>query len=184
VLIYTIGHSNRSLDEFLNMLRGHQIHQLLDVRTAAGSRRNPQFGHAALSRALEVQGINYLRLPELGGFRKPRADSRNTGWRNDSFRGFADYMETTQFEEGLSKLLELAKAGKTSIMCSEAVPWRCHRSLIADALSVRGEEVRHIMSVIKADEHRLTPFAKVDGTEIWYPPEAGTVLEARKIATD
>jgi uncharacterized protein (DUF488 family) len=183
VLIYTIGHSNRPLEEFLNMLRAHDIAQLIDVRTAAGSRRNPQFGKSELSLALEAEGTRYLHLPELGGFRKPRIDSRNTGWRNASFRGFADYMETPQFEAGITRLLEVAEARTASIMCSEAVPWRCHRSLIADALTVRGQEVRHIMSANKADEHRLTPFAKVDGTEIWYPPEAGTMLEAGKITT-
>jgi uncharacterized protein (DUF488 family) len=172
-MIYTIGHSNRRIEEFLAMLVAHEIEQLVDVRTAAGSQRNPQFGHQELAQTLNSQGMDYLRLPQLGGFRKTSPRSRNTGWHNDSFRGFADYMETAEFEQGILRLLELAGAKRTCITCSEAVPWRCHRSLIADALTVRGENVCHIMSTRKAGEHRLTPFSTVSGTDIWYPPDEG-----------
>jgi uncharacterized protein (DUF488 family) len=169
--IFTIGHSNRSLEEFISLLVAHHITHLVDVRTAAGSRRNPQFGRDALPDSLEQAGIVYSRLPELGGFRKTNDSSENGGWRNASFRAFADYMATPEFDEGITVLLGIARAGATAIMCAEAVPWRCHRSLIADALTVRGVTTEHIMSRTLATRHTLTTFAHVSGRKITYPPE-------------
>jgi len=137
----TIGHSNRSIEEFLEMLRAHSVELLVDVRTVPRSRHNPQFNRDMLPGSLATVGIGYEHMPGLGGLRKPRADSRNTGWRNLSFRSYADYMQTAEFETNLAKLLELEGTRKTAIMCAESVPWRCHRSLIADALTVHGTAV-------------------------------------------
>lgn len=172
--IFTVGHANRTIEEFLAMLRGHEVEQLVDVRTAAGSRRNPQFGKDALARALQDHGIHYLHLPELGGFRTPRPDSPNGAWRNESFRGYADYMGTDAFHVALDRLIALAGEAPSAVMCAEAVPWRCHRSLIADALTVRGIDVSHIMSPTSNRPHALTPFAHVEGERITYPPGAGS----------
>ena len=146
---------------------------LADVRTAPGSRRLPQFGRASLSSELPPRGIAYVHLPELGGFRRPRPDSRNTAWRNESFRGYADYMESHEIEAGLERLLGLRQGPdgdrRVAMMCAEAVPWRCHRSLIADALLVRGVTVEHILGGGRTQAHTLTPFARVDGTDTFYP---------------
>jgi uncharacterized protein (DUF488 family) len=142
------------------------------VRTAPGSRRHPQFMGGALAQSLPAVGIDYVHLKELGGFRKPRPDSPNGAWRNQSFRGYADYMQTPEFEATLDRLIKLASERRTAVMCSEAVPWRCHRSLIADALTVRGIPVEHVMSERAANPHRLTRFAHVDGERITYPPPA------------
>ena len=169
--LYTIGHSNRSIDGLLDLLRRHGIRQLVDVRTAAGSRRNPQFMRDELANALEARGIAYTHLSALGGFRKPRPDSINTAWRNESFRGYADYMQTPEFQTALATLCELAARAPTAVMCAEAVPWRCHRSLIADALVARGLTVGHILSPAHRDPHRLTPFARVENGRVIYPPE-------------
>jgi uncharacterized protein (DUF488 family) len=170
VSYFTIGHSNRSLGEFLAMLHGHGIEQVIDVRTAPGSRRNPQFMKAALAASLDEQGIAYSHMPSLGGFRKPRADSPNTAWRNESFRGYADYMGTSEFTAALDDLVVRVGDIPTALLCSEAVPWRCHRSLIADALTVRGFPVEHIMTKTQTKRHGLTPFAHVEGDHITYPP--------------
>ena len=167
--IFTIGHANRSFDELLAMLQAQRVEQLVDVRTAPGSRRNPQFAKDTLARELPEHGIRYMHLPELGGFRKPRPDSRNDAWRNDSFRGFADYMETDAFRSALTELMALAEQAPTAIMCAEAVPWRCHRSLIADALTARGIPVSHITSRRTARPHTLTGFARIDGDRVTYP---------------
>lgn len=167
--IYSIGHSNRSIDDFLLMLTAHGVMQLIDVRTVPKSRYNPQFGEIALAQSLAEAGIRYEQEAGLGGFRKPRLDSKNLGWKNMSFRGYADYMATPEFSDALARLEEKARELSTAFMCSEAVPWRCHRSLIADALAVRGWTVYHIMNKTQKSEHALTPFSKVTGEVITYP---------------
>jgi len=167
--LFTIGHSTRTIDAFVALLRAWQVARVVDVRTAPGSRRYPQFNAAALEAELPRAGIAYERIPALGGFRRTRADSLNTGWRNLSFRGFADYMGTPEFSDAIDELIDIARRSRITIMCAEAVPWRCHRSLIADALVARGCEVRHIMSASRADLHHLTPFARVDGVALTYP---------------
>jgi uncharacterized protein (DUF488 family) len=169
VTIYTIGHSTRSLDDFVGLIHQHGIEQLADVRTVPKSRRHPHFAGDALSKSLPAVGINYRHLPGLGGLRKPAADSNNRGWRHPSFRGYADYMQTPAFEAALNELIEWAADRSTVVMCAEAVWWQCHRQLIADALVARGIEARHIMSAKAADVHTLTSFARVDGTRVTYP---------------
>jgi uncharacterized protein (DUF488 family) len=168
--VFTIGHSNHPIETFLAMLAAHQIALLVDVRTVPRSRHNPQFNRDTLPDTLQPAGIRYRHLPGLGGLRHPRPDSVNAGWHNESFRGYADYMQTPAFEQNLTQLIQLAQDERTAIMCAEAVPWRCHRSLIADALLVRGIPVEDIMSATKAQPHKLTSFAVVDGTRITYPP--------------
>jgi len=170
--LFTIGHSTRPFEQFLALLRQHGVEQLIDVRTAPGSRRNPQYMKEQLSTSLVEHDIRYLHLKELGGFRQPLPDSPNAAWRNDSFRGYADYMATPAFQGALARLIGLAATMPTAIMCAEAVPWRCHRSLIGDALLVRGIEVRHIMSATKTDLHSLRPFAVVEGEMVRYPAPA------------
>ncbi len=167
----TIGHSNRSLAEFLELLKAHGVDLVADVRTVPRSRHNPQFNRETLPRALETEGIRYEHLPGLGGLRHARKDSQNTGWKNLSFRGYADYMQTAGFAQNLELLQQLAAGCQVAILCAESVPWRCHRSLIADALTVRGVTVSHILNAHKASPHQLTPFARVDGTRVTYPPE-------------
>jgi len=149
-------------------LKHHRVNLLLDVRTVPASRRMPHFAKAALGRSLPARGIEYMHMPELGGLRKPRPDSINLGWSNVSFRGYADYMQTEEFRRGIDRLVSLPS--RAAIMCAEAVPWRCHRSLVADALVVRGVEVRHITGRSEPARHALTPFARVDGDRISYPP--------------
>jgi uncharacterized protein (DUF488 family) len=168
--IFTVGHSTLPIERFLALLQAYGIEQLADVRTVPRSRRNPQFNADALRASLEAAGITYVPLGELGGLRKPRADSPNSGWRNESFRGYADYMQTGEFADGLERLVELAAQRRTAIMCAEAVPWRCHRSLVADALAVRGIGVVEILSETSYRAHELTPFARVSGTTVTYPP--------------
>jgi uncharacterized protein (DUF488 family) len=172
VHVLTVGHSTRPLEELVEVLRAFEVRVLADIRTIPRSRHNPQFEGPALAAALRARHLRYAHVPELGGLRKPRAGSENTGWRHASFRGFADYMQTPGFELGLEKLRALADDGPVAIMCAEAVPWRCHRSLVADALSVRGARVEHATSPTHASLHHLTPFAVVDGERITYPPEA------------
>ncbi|MDE2069931.1 MAG: DUF488 domain-containing protein [Gammaproteobacteria bacterium] len=173
-LVWTIGHSTRPLDELIALLREHGITRLVDVRTVPRSAHNPQFNTETLPASLTAQGTAYTRLATLGGLRHARKDSVNTGWRNASFRGYADYMQTADFTRGLEELLALGGKETVAIMCAEAVPWRCHRSLIADALTVRGIEVRHIMGPGKWHAHKLTPFARLDGERITYPPISAT----------
>jgi uncharacterized protein (DUF488 family) len=170
--VLTIGHSNRAIEEFLGMLKAHGVELVVDVRTVPRSRHNPQFNRDTLPQRLEVEGIRYEHMPGLGGLRHARKDSLNAGWKNLSFRGYADYMQTPEFAENLRRLQQLDGGAKTAIMCAEAVPWRCHRSLIADALTVRGASVSHIMSETKANPHRLTAFAQVEGERITYPAES------------
>jgi uncharacterized protein (DUF488 family) len=172
--ISTIGHSTRPIEEFLGILEAHGIRQLIDVRTIPRSRRNPQFNRESLPASLERVGIRYRHMPGLGGLRHARPDSINTGWRNASFRGYADYMQTGEFGDNLVQLIALGAAEPTAIMCAEAVPWRCHRSLIADALVVRGIPVLEIISAAKAQQHSLTPFARVSGGQIHYPAASGS----------
>ncbi len=151
------------------MLAAHGIRQLADVRTIPKSRHNPQFNSDALAAELGRHGITYKHMPGLGGLRHPRKDSINTGWKNASFRGYADYMQTPQFTESLRELIEFAAESPTAIMCAESVPWRCHRSLIADALLARGIAVEHILSKTSRKPHAFTPFAKIDGESVIYP---------------
>jgi len=169
VRIFTIGHSTRTIEDFTDLLRAHGVQLVVDVRTVPRSRRNPQFNEETLAASLKESGIDYVRLKELGGLRHPRKDSQNMGWRNESFRGFADYMQTPDFEAGINELTTLARDRTVAIMCAEALPWRCHRSLIADALVARGIKVEHIMTPKKRTEHSMTKWAKVDGEQITYP---------------
>lgn len=168
--LYTIGHSIRPIGEFLRLLMAHAIERVADVRSAPRSRHNPQYASEALAAALHRAGIEYFHLPRLGGLRKPLPDSRNTGLTNSGFRGFADYMATQEFEAGLVELLALAADKRTAMMCAEAVWWRCHRSLISDALVSRGAEVRHILGEGRPGLHRLTRSARVRGGRLAYPP--------------
>jgi uncharacterized protein (DUF488 family) len=168
-MIWTIGHSTRSIDEFVELLTAHGIQLLVDVRTIPYSRRNPQFNTNTLAERLTKVNLQYHHLPALGGRRKPRPDSVNMGWRNASFRGYADYMQTEAFGRGLEELMKLSQASPISIMCAEAVPWECHRSLISDALVSRGWTVRHILAQNKADAHTLTPFATIENGALTYP---------------
>ena len=151
------------------MLHAHGIRQLVDVRTIPKSLRNPQFGQDQLALSLEQQGIRYTHMPGLGGLRHPRKDSINTGWKNASFRGYADYMQTSAFGESLTRLTDLAADSPAVIMCAEAVPWRCHRSLIADALAARGIAVEHILTAATLKTHAYTPFARIAGESVTYP---------------
>jgi uncharacterized protein (DUF488 family) len=167
--MFTVGHSNRTFEEFLKLLTGHRVALLVDVRTMPRSRHNPQFNRDTLPRTLAAQGIAYEHLPGLGGLRHARKDSVNTGWRNASFRGYADYMQTEEFARNLPFLCELEGRHTAAIMCAEAVPWRCHRSLIADALTIRAIPVMHILSAAKTQPHELTSFARVEGVRITYP---------------
>lgn len=167
--VLTIGHSTRTWKEFLELLRAHRVKRVIDVRSVPRSRHNPQFNGATLSKKLRAARIGYVHLRKLGGLRHARRDSPNMGWRNASFRGYADYMQTNDFDAGLQRLIELARDKRSAIMCAEAVPWRCHRSLIADALTVRGFEVDNIMSLKCLRLHSLIPFAKVQGHRITYP---------------
>ncbi|MGD1155888.1 MAG: DUF488 domain-containing protein [Terriglobia bacterium] len=172
VVVLTVGHSTRPLETFLELLKAHDVRRLVDVRTVPCSRHNPQFNKESLPESLAAVGIKYVHLPGLGGLRHPRRDSPNTGWRNTGFRGFADYMQTPEFEKNLEELLDLARRQRLAIMCAEAVPWRCHRSLIANALAVRGIQVEHIASATRRNQHALTPWARVEGLRITYPPES------------
>jgi uncharacterized protein (DUF488 family) len=167
--LYTIGHSNRTWEAFLELLRAHKIQRVIDVRTIPRSRRNPQFSREILAPKLRGARINYVHLRNLGGLRHARPDSPNSAWQNASFRGYADYMQTPEFEEGLKRLIKVAQQKRSAMMCAEAVPWRCHRSLIADALVARGIRVAHIAGRKRAPLHKLTPFAKVRGRRVSYP---------------
>ena len=169
VVVLTIGHSTRPLEEFLHLLDAHGVKRLVDVRTVPRSRHNPQFNKESLPEALKRVGISYTHMPSLGGLRHARKDSINLGWRNAGFRGFADYMQTAEFAKALSGLIEVAEKERVAIMCAEAVPWRCHRSLVADALLARGVRVEEISSVTRTQPHKLTPFAHVFGGEVTYP---------------
>ena len=181
--VYTVGHSTRTLDELVAMLASFGVKTLADIRTIPRSRHNPQFEGATLPGALRPRGIRYVQLPRLGGLRHARKDSPNGAWRNASFRGFADHMQTEEFEAGLDELCELASRGTVAIMCAEAVPWRCHRSLVADALLARGASVEHIGGPSRSTPHRMTPFAKVRGTRVSYPVPATSSASRARPAT-
>ena len=167
----TIGHSTRTIEKFIELLRAHAVSCVVDVRTVPRSRHNPQFNKDTLPKSLKKAGVGYVHLPGLGGLRHTQRGSLNMGWRNTSFRGYADYMQTPEFEASLEELIQLATQEQIAIMCAEAVPWRCHRSLIADALLVRKIRTEDIMSLTRRQVHTLTPFAKVRGTKITYPAE-------------
>jgi uncharacterized protein (DUF488 family) len=172
--IWTIGHSIRPIGEFADLLCAHRIRLLVDVRTIPRSRHNPQFNQEILAESLKEIGLVYVHMADLGGLRKALQGSINAGWRNASFRGYADYMQSKHFWKALEGLMVYGQESPTAIMCAEAVPWRCHRSLIADALLVRGWDVRHIMSVQTGEAHALTAFAAIDGTSLTYPTATGS----------
>lgn len=167
--IYTIGHSTRPIDEFIEMLKHNGITQLVDIRTIPRSRHNPQYEQTALETSLPKAGIEYIYMKELGGLRPKVKNSVNMGWHNESFRNYADYMQTPEFARGIDTLITLAMPKPTAIMCAEAVPWRCHRSLVADALLARGIEVVDIMSPTASSDHKMTSFAVQRGIDITYP---------------
>jgi uncharacterized protein (DUF488 family) len=171
LVVLTIGHSTRTLEDFITLLQKYDVQKVVDIRTIPRSRHNPQFNREELPNSLKTVGIGYVHMSGLGGLRHSVPDSPNTGWRNLSFRGFADYMQKEEFEKSLQELIELAKTERLALMCAEAVPWRCHRSLIADALSVRGVQVKHILSLTSLRSHKITSWAKVNGTHITYPSE-------------
>jgi uncharacterized protein (DUF488 family) len=175
--IWTIGHSTRKIDDFISMLEQTGIKLLADVRSLPGSKRYPQFNKQALAESLSARGIRYEHFPELGGRRKPKPDSRNTVWRNASFRGYADYMETEEFRKGIERLLDLAnEVGETAIMCAEAVWWRCHRSLISDYLKAHGMEVTHILDANKTELHPFTSAARIINGALSYASEADRLI--------
>ena len=177
--VSTIGHSNRSIEEFVELLKRNHIACVLDIRTVPKSRHNPQFGQDRLPASLAAAGIEYRYLAGLGGLRKPRPDSPNGGWRNTSFRGYADYMQTEEFARNVDTVIELAQDRRCALMCAEAVPWRCHRSLVADALLVRGIPVEEIIGSQTPRPHKLTPFAQVEGLHISYPSDTQRQEEAQ-----
>ena len=174
--IFTVGHSTLPIDRFIALLKTYGIEQLGDVRTVPRSRHNPQFNADTLADSLGKEGIVYTPMPALGGLRHPHRDSQNAGWRNKSFRGYADYMQTAAFQDAVERLIRMGRQKRTAIMCAEAVPWRCHRSLVADALEVRGVPVVEILSETSYRMHALTPFAHVEGQSITYPPEQPRLL--------
>lgn len=167
--LWTIGHSTRSIEEFLALLQTHGVQRLVDIRRYPGSRRYPHFHSAALAKRVPMAGIRYEEMPRLGGRRTARSDSPNNGWKNAGFRGYADYMQTEEFERALGELMAHGEHERTAIMCAEAVPWRCHRSLVADALVSRGWEVTHILSAGQVKPHQLTTFAIVQSDHLIYP---------------
>ncbi|MDB5937107.1 MAG: repair protein [Massilia sp.] len=169
-IVCTIGHATRPIDQFIDLLRQNDVQCVLDIRTVPKSRHNPQFNRDTLPASLAQAGIGYSHVAGLGGLRHARADSPNGAWRNASFRGYADYMQTPEFQENVEMVVQLAQRTNCVLMCAESVPWRCHRSLVADALVVRGVAVEHIISGPKRKPHALTSFATVDGTRITYPP--------------
>lgn len=178
-LVLTIGHSIRPIEEFVELLRQHGVEQLVDIRTIPRSRHNPQFNGEALARSLRGEQIEYTHLKDLGGLRHPHPDSANLGWRNASFRGYADHMQAPEFEEAVQRLLQICGEKRCAMMCAEAVPWRCHRSLLADALAARGIPVEHILSATRRDPHHLTPFAKIENGKVTYPKAEGPAKEGK-----
>jgi uncharacterized protein (DUF488 family) len=167
--ILTVGHSTHPIEGFLMILAAHGVEQLCDIRTIPKSRHNPQFGREELAASCAHAHIAYVHLAGLGGLRHARKDSINTAWQNASFRGYADYMETPEFERSLDELIALAAERRTAVMCAEAVPWRCHRSLIADALMARGIAVEHIISAKSRKPHSYTPYARIENERVTYP---------------
>ena len=169
--MYTIGHSTRPINEFIDLLKQHDITQLVDIRTVPGSRHNPQYGQEELEKSLKDAGLSYSYMKDLGGLRPKAKVSVSAGWHNESFRNYADYMQTKEFKSALNELIAKAKGTHTVIMCAEAVPWRCHRSLVGDALTIRGIAVTDIISPTSAQEHRMTPFAHIVGQQVTYPTD-------------
>ena len=167
--VFTVGHSTHPLDEFVLILRAYGVDRIVDVRTVPKSRHNPQYGEVELRSSLPSAGIDYRRIEALGGLRHARKDSPNAAWKNLSFRGYADYMQTREFRDGIEQLLALREDATIAVMCAEAVPWRCHRSLIGDALLVRGVEVEDILTATSSRPHALTRFAVVEGLQVTYP---------------
>jgi uncharacterized protein (DUF488 family) len=174
--LFTLGHSTLPIERFIVLLRTYGIERVVDIRTVPRSRHNPQFNDTSLTSSLTSEHLEYVPMQTLGGLRHARKDSPNTGWRNESFRGYADYMQTEKFEDALETLIQMIRQKRVAIMCAEAVPWRCHRSLVADALSVRSVPVIEILSESSYRIHKLTPFAHVEGMRITYPPEQATLL--------
>jgi uncharacterized protein (DUF488 family) len=174
--IFTIGHSTRPIVQFIELLQGNGVRQVIDIRAIPKSRHNPQFNSDTLAASLRAAGLGYVHLKELGGLRRAKPDSINSGWRNASFRGYADYMQTPEFNQAMERAVHLAQTTMSALLCAEAVPWRCHRSLVADALLVRGIHVEQIIDEGKPTEHKLTPFARVRGTRITYPSDQGSLL--------
>lgn len=170
--LFTVGHSTRKIDEFIELLASHAISQLVDIRTIPKSRHNPQFGQDELKKSLKKAGIEYVYLKELGGLRPTAKNSVNGAWRNKSFRNYADYMQTDEFKQGLDELINLSREAISAIMCAEAVPWRCHRGLVSDALLAHGIPVDEIIGAGNTRQHSLTQFAVVEGTQITYPKSA------------
>lgn len=167
--VFTVGHSTRTLNEFVNLLETYEVTLVTDVRSVPRSRHNPQFNKESLPDSLKLADIKYVHMPDIGGLRRPKSDSLNTAWKNKGFRGYADYMQTKEFTEQLLNLIALARENTIAIMCAEALPWRCHRSLISDALVVRQVKVKHILCTDNIVEHRLSEWAHVEGTKITYP---------------
>lgn len=174
--VFTVGHSTLPIERFIILLTTYDIKHLVDIRAFPRSRQNPQFNSATLAASLATASIEYSHMPALGGLRHARKDSPNTGWRNAGFRGYADYMQTATFQNALEMLMQMSRKERIAVMCAEAVPWRCHRSLVADALTVRAVPVVDILSENNYRMHSLTAFAKVEGLTITYPPEQGTLL--------
>jgi len=174
--VFTLGHSTLPIERFIALLGIYGIERLVDIRSLPRSRHNPQFNEAALAESLRSKHLEYVHMQALGGLRRARPDSANTGWRNAHFRGYADHMQGEAFREALNLLIHMSRETRTAIMCAEAVPWRCHRSLVADALNVRGVPALEIISESDCRMHRLTPFAEVQGVEITYPPRQATFL--------
>ena len=172
-IIFTVGHSNRTIEEFIELLKSHGIEEIADVRSIPRSGYNPQFNETGLSLSLKKAGIAYRHVEKLGGLRHAKKDSVNLGWKNKSFRGYADYMGTQSFADGLDTLMKIAAAKKTAIMCAEAVPWRCHRSLISDALMKKKWRIEDITGKSRTHRHTLTPFLRLRGGKLVYPEIAG-----------
>jgi uncharacterized protein (DUF488 family) len=182
VTVYTIGHSTRSVEDFIALLGREDIRALVDVRAFPMSRRHPHFNQDALAMTLAAQDIAYSHAPALGGRRRPRADSPNGAWRNESFRAYADHMGTAPFREAIADLIATAQRVRTTVMCAEAVPWKCHRSLIADALVARGCEVRHVLDT-STDRHQLMDIAHVENGEVTYPPRTAEAPQTELFRT-
>ena len=173
--VFTVGHSTMPIERFIALLQTYGVTRLVDIRSAPRSRHNPQFNDTSLAESLTARQIEWVHIQALGGLRRAHKDSPNTGWRNESFRGYADYMQGEEFRDALETLIRMSRQERAAIMCAEAVPWRCHRSLVADALTVRGIPAVEILSESSYRMHKLAPFARVEGTRITYPPGQATL---------
>ncbi len=173
--VFTVGHSTMPIERFIALLQTYGVKRLVDIRSAPRSRHNPQFNDTSLAESLTARQIEWVHIQALGGLRRAHKDSPNTGWRNESFRGYADYMQSEEFRDALETLIRMSRQERAAIMCAEAVPWRCHRSLVADALTVRGIPAVEILSESSYRMHKLAPFARVEGTRITYPPGQATL---------